>query len=96
MTGQHCPGCRDGGPEGTAPCQGLGAPQIGAFRISFHHHLPRLPWPARIKVLLGLPVCMDIDLDSGQGRFADVTDLMSDGIGPDDLLGPGGPWRDQT
>jgi hypothetical protein len=106
VSGQHCPGCRGHMPGMVIPCSGLALPddddvapdpRITGFRMRIHHHLTRLPWSARVRVLLGLRVCTEIEIGSGPGEFADITDLVTgDGPGPDDLLGPGGPWRDQT
>lgn len=105
MSEWHCAGCHGHLPDSPVPCPGLTFPDDGStgfpgavagIRIRFHHHLTALPWPARIKILLGLRVCTDIEVSTGLGKLADVTDLVTDGIGPDDLTGPGGPWNDQT
>lgn len=64
-----------------------GLPPGTAVRI--HHHLARMPWSARIRVLLGLPVCIEIST----GPLIDVTELEARSFGPDDLTGPGGPWE---
>src|SRR5580700_3265878 len=98
MSEQHCAGCHGHVRGEDVPCPGAAAPdgddsvpepQIAGFRLCIHHHLTRLPWRSRIKILLGLRVCTEIDIESGSGEFADITDLVTGSdLGPDDLTGP--------
>lgn len=99
MPSFHCPAC-----EGSQACPGAVIPDpprnddedavVTGFSLHFHTQA-RVPWRQWWRALLGRPVKICIDIDEPPGHFIDITDLTTDGLlGPDDLTGPDGPWKD--
>jgi hypothetical protein len=94
VTALHCVGCSEHGNGAHAACPG--APVPDGVRLKIVNYLADLPWRSRIKILLGIPVRMELDIEATRFRVPGG-DTPAAGGGILDFgtisLGSGGSWQ---